>query len=135
MMNKFDIQIQCEEFYTENDVVEEAVVTSCYTRVEETMDLILKYQMLFDDAESYLQNEVDCDDFFEHTRVTSILIGYQEILDDLKSLSWVAEYFANEPVRRRYYHCENCPFTKGEEDVNGCTCGCALFTEYTTMFH
>ena len=136
MMNKFDMQIQCEEFYREElQEREQAVVTSCVSRTEETMGLIAKYQMLFDDAESYLRNEVDCDDFFEHTRVTTILIGYQEILDDLKSFSWVAEYFIDEPAKRRYYDCNNCPFTKGEEDINSCTCGCALFTEDDILLH
>lgn len=128
----FDCQVQCEEFYTEEmcfnqeELLEEETVIISYSVVDEIMEKIEKYQMLFDDAASYLHWNVDCDDVVEFERVLDVVIGYQEILDDLKSLSCVAEYFADEPAKPRYYHCHACPFTKGEEDVNGCTGNCAL---------
>ncbi len=143
-MNKFDMQIQCEEFYTENclteaekaEILDDVVVVSCYSAVEETMDTITEMQMMIEDAESYLVHQVDSDDYMEHTRVINILITYQEILDELKSFSWVAPYFADEPAKRRYYDCNGyCPFKNGEQDVNSCTCGCALFTEDGQLLH
>ena len=141
MMNKFDMQIQCEEFYkaeTIQDLLgeqDEVTTLPCFSQVEETMDKIAEYQLLFEDAEMYLANQVDSDDHLEYVTVVEKLITYQQILDDLKSLSWVAEYFVNEPVRRRYYDCNNCPFTEGEKNVNSCTCGCALFTEEGILLH
>lgn len=123
MLNQFDTQVQCEEFYKEEfsmtqELAEEIQETEIVSVSTEThlVELIKSYEKHIQELEDLVTDS--CIWTVVHTQLDT----FKTVVKDLKHL--VPEAFIEEPADNEVWVCGSCPGYDG--DTNSCDGRCGL---------